>query len=93
MRRNVSLDTLVSSESVHNIFSKPNCSEVSRSNTLYHPSNTERYKNPYEALKELTRGKDKVGKDEIRYFIDTLDVSEDVKKELRRLSPFNYFGV
>lgn len=53
----------------------------------------EGYKNPYEALKELTRGKDKVGKDEIRYFIDTLDVTEDVKKELRRLSPFNYFGV
>ena len=54
MRRNVSLDTLVSSESVHNIFSKPNCSEVSRSNTLYHPSNTERYKNPY--LRELIIG-------------------------------------
>jgi adenylosuccinate lyase len=53
----------------------------------------ERYKNPYEALKELTRGKDKVGKDEIRYFIDTLDVSEDVKKELKLLSPFNYFGI
>jgi adenylosuccinate lyase len=53
----------------------------------------ERYKNPYEALKELTRGKDKVSQDEIRDFIDTLDVSEDVKKELKGLSPFNYFGI
>jgi adenylosuccinate lyase len=53
----------------------------------------ERYKNPYEALKELTRGKNKVSRDEIRYFIDGLDVSEDVKKELKSLSPFNYFGV
>jgi len=53
----------------------------------------ERYKNPYEALKELTRGKDKVSQDEIRDFIDSLEVSEDVKKELKSLSPFNYFGV
>lgn len=53
----------------------------------------ERYKNPYEALKELTRGKDKVSQDEIRDFIDRLDVSEDVKKELKGLSPFNYFGI
>ena len=53
----------------------------------------ERYKNPYEALKELTRGKDRVGKDEIWTFIDGLNVGEEVKKELRGLSPFNYFGV
>ena len=53
----------------------------------------EGYKNPYEVLKELTRGKDKVGKDEIWAFIDGLNVGDDVKKELRGLSPFNYFGV
>lgn len=53
----------------------------------------ERYKNPYEALKELTRGREKVGKEEIWNFIDGLDISDEVKKELKGLSPFNYFGV
>jgi hypothetical protein len=47
MRRDKGLDTLVPSKSVFNIFSKPNCIEVSNSNSLYHPSNTERYKNSY----------------------------------------------
>jgi adenylosuccinate lyase len=53
----------------------------------------EGYKKPYEALKELTRGKEKVQKEDIWNFIDGLDVGEDVKKELKLLSPFNYFGV
>jgi hypothetical protein len=54
MRVNSGLDTLVPSTSVFNIFSKPNCNEVSRTNSLYHPSNSERYKNPY--LRELIIG-------------------------------------
>jgi adenylosuccinate lyase len=53
----------------------------------------ERYPNPYEALKDLTRGKYKVSREDIWEFIDGLDVSDNVKKELKRLSPFNYFGV
>jgi adenylosuccinate lyase len=53
----------------------------------------ERYPNPYETLKDLTRGKSKVSKEDIWNFIDGLEVSEDIKKELKRLSPFNYFGV
>lgn len=53
----------------------------------------ERYNKPYEALKELTRGKDKVSKEDIWEFIDGLVISDDVKKELKSLSPFNYFGV
>ena len=47
MRRDKGLDTLVPSISVFNIFSKPNCVEVSNTNTLYHPSNSERHKNSY----------------------------------------------
>jgi adenylosuccinate lyase len=53
----------------------------------------ERYPNPYETLKDLTRGKSKVSREDIWKFIDGLSVEEDVKKELKRLSPFNYFGV
>ena len=53
----------------------------------------ERYPNPYEALKDLTRGKSKVSREDIWEFIDRLDIGDNVKKELKRLSPFNYFGV
>ena len=53
----------------------------------------EGFKNPYESLKKLTRGKDNIGKDEIWKFIDGLSVSEQIKKELKSLSPFNYFGI
>ena len=53
----------------------------------------ERYPKPYEVLKDLTRGKSKVSREDIWEFIDGLSVSGDVKKELKRLSPFNYFGV
>ena len=53
----------------------------------------EKYPNPYETLKDLTRGKSKVSREDIWEFIDGLSVGEDVKKELKRLSPFNYFGV
>ncbi len=53
----------------------------------------ERYSNPYEALKDLTRGKSKVSREDIWEFIDGLDIGDNVKKELKRLSPFNYFGV
>ena len=52
----------------------------------------EGYPNPYEALKQLTRGKDAVTKGDIYAFIDGLDVSEDLKEELKLLSPQSYTG-
>ena len=53
----------------------------------------ENYPHPYEALKQLTRGQDSITKESIRNFIEQLEVSEDVKEELRVLSPHNYVGV
>lgn len=53
----------------------------------------ENYPQPYEALKELTRGKAGIAKDDIMKFIETLKVSAAVKKELRSITPHNYVGV
>jgi len=44
-------------------------------------------------LKSLTRGKTTIGKNDIQQFIQTLDVSDEVKKELMRISPSGYTGV
>lgn len=52
----------------------------------------EGYPNPYETLKALTRTNAKVTGESIRTFIDTLDVSEAVKEELRAFSPSTYTG-
>ena len=53
----------------------------------------EGYPKPYEALKKLTRGKQKITKATIHKFIDGLDVSAAAKKELKRFSPHNYVGM
>ncbi|MCC6839218.1 MAG: adenylosuccinate lyase [Flavobacteriales bacterium] len=53
----------------------------------------EGYPEPYELLKSLTRGKEKVGKEDIAAFIDALQVEERVKARLRTLTPANYVGV
>lgn len=53
----------------------------------------ENYPNPYEALKELTRGKTSITKEDIRQFIESLQVNEQVKAELRNVTPHNYTGV
>lgn len=53
----------------------------------------ESYPNPYEALKALTRTNKAITHEDIALFIDGLDVSESVKKELRRLSPQTYTGI
>ena len=53
----------------------------------------EGYPNPYEALKELTRTNSVVTKSSIHAFIETLVVSEAVKKELLGVSPQNYVGI
>lgn len=49
-------------------------------------------KMPYEKLKELTRGK-QVTLDDIHEFIDTLEVGEKIKKELKKITPENYIGL
>lgn len=53
----------------------------------------EGYPNPYEALKELTRTNTEVNAQSISRFIDTLNVSEAVKEELRAITPQSYTGV
>ncbi len=53
----------------------------------------ENYPAPYEALKELTRGKGAIDKKTIHAFISTLKVKATVKAELKRITPFNYTGV
>ena len=53
----------------------------------------ENYPNPYEALKNLTRTNQKINKDSISSFIETLEVSESIKNELRALTPQNYTGI
>ncbi len=52
----------------------------------------EKFPNPYEALKELTRGKEKVTTQTFHEFIDTLNIPGRIKKELKALSPENYTG-
>jgi adenylosuccinate lyase len=53
----------------------------------------ENYPNPYEALKELTRGKTSITKNDIHQFIDSLKISAAIKKELKNITPHNYTGV
>lgn len=52
----------------------------------------EAYPNPYEALKNLTRGKAAISQDELHVFIDSLEIRNSVKEELKRLTPHNYVG-
>ena len=53
----------------------------------------EAYPHPYEALKALTRTNQAITEASIKDFIETLNVSEDIKKELRAITPHNYTGV
>ncbi len=53
----------------------------------------ENYPNPYEALKELTRTNQGINADTIAGFVNTLDISESVKQELRNITPANYTGI
>ena len=53
----------------------------------------EGYPNPYEALKALTRTNEKITQDSMATFIDTLDVSEIIKTELKAITPHNYTGI
>ena len=53
----------------------------------------EAYPNPYEALKALTRTNEGITAATIAQFIDTLEVSDSVKEELRAITPSTYTGV
>jgi adenylosuccinate lyase len=53
----------------------------------------EAYPNPYEALKELTRTNQKVNAATISEFVETLNVSQTVKDEIKRISPASYTGI
>ena len=53
----------------------------------------EAYPSPYEALKALTRTNEGINEKSIRDFIETLNVSQSVKEELKRITPRNYTGV
>jgi len=53
----------------------------------------EGYPNPYEALKGLTRTNSKINQHSISDFIDTLEVSNTIKEELKRITPSNYTGI
>ncbi|PKH51959.1 adenylosuccinate lyase [Tenacibaculum sp. Bg11-29] len=53
----------------------------------------EAYPNPYEALKGLTRTNEKINQKSIANFIDTLEVSSEIKNELKAITPANYTGI
>lgn len=53
----------------------------------------EGYPQPYEALKALTRKNEKITAEVISHFVDSLDVSKEVKAELKQITPFNYTGI
>lgn len=52
----------------------------------------EKYPQPYEALKQLTRGKAEITEKDILNFIEQLNVSDEVKSELKKITPLNYIG-
>ena len=51
------------------------------------------YPKPYEALKELTRKNTKIDKNSIKKFIDSLDISVEIKSELKNITPENFTGI
>jgi adenylosuccinate lyase len=53
----------------------------------------EKYPNPYETLKDLTRTNSVVNKKLIHEFIDGLDIEENIKQELKQITPSNYVGI
>ena len=53
----------------------------------------EAYPNPYEALKQLTRTNQKIDEKTIREFVASLDVDEEIKKQLLAITPQNYTGI
>ncbi len=48
---------------------------------------------PYELLKDLTRKNEKITKEKVLQFIETLQVTDNIKKELKAITPFNFVGI
>lgn len=53
----------------------------------------ENFPKPYEALKDLTRGNGAINRDSIHKFVDGLKIAASVKKELKKITPYNYTGI
>jgi adenylosuccinate lyase len=53
----------------------------------------EQYPNPYEALKDLTRGNQKIDKLTLHQFIDGLEIKDEIKAKLKSITPHNYTGI
>lgn len=53
----------------------------------------EGFPNPYEVLKDLTRTNKPINREQLHLFIDSLEVSEELKNELKNISPYNYTGI
>jgi adenylosuccinate lyase len=53
----------------------------------------EGYPKPYETLLDLTRENQKISQDSVIVFIDSLDISDELKNELKAVTPFNYTGI
>jgi adenylosuccinate lyase len=53
----------------------------------------EGYPNPYEALKDLTRTNKVITRENLHSYIDTLNIADNVKVELKSITPYNYTGI
>lgn len=53
----------------------------------------EGYEKPYESLKNLTRTNAKIGEQEIHAFIDELHITQEIRAELKKITPFNFTGI
>ncbi|MCY4562715.1 MAG: adenylosuccinate lyase [Flavobacteriaceae bacterium] len=53
----------------------------------------EGYEKPYEQLKEFTRVSKAINKESIHLFIDSLNISDALKSDLKKITPFNYIGI
>ena len=53
----------------------------------------EGYPKPYEVMKELTRNNEKIDKSKLHNFIDSLNIDQAIKKELKKITPYNYTGI
>jgi adenylosuccinate lyase len=61
--------------------------------SVFKKQDVEKYPNPYETLKELTRSNSKITRETIHEFVDSLDIEQRIKDELKGISPKNYTGV
>jgi adenylosuccinate lyase len=85
------LDKLVLNESALNADLEKNWAVVAEG--IQTVLRREGYPQPYEALKKLTRTNRAITEESIAQFIDELDVSDQIKDELRKITPMNYTGI